>query len=217
MHYLQKHILDTLRYHGPTRYTDLLPPGTESSHARYHLRQMEKAGYVAKDIDLHTYSLTAAGKTQVDYLSHGRVTTVRTPKVITYTLLKHGDQLLLYVKDKEPYRGMAGLIGGKMHFGESLEAASIREIREKTGLHIQHAEYCGTADICLSEDGQPLTHVTAHLFVAELAALPVPLPNRLIATTLQELAGIVHIPDTADVIEAIMSPRPCAVSIRHSL
>src|SRR3954470_370909 len=117
MHYLQKLILDKLRYHQPLTYSTLMPDGIESSHFRYHLKQLMTEKLVEKDDT--QYVLTAQGYTTVDYLSRGRVKPVMTPKIITYTLITHQGALLLHHKDKEPYRGLLALYGGKVCFGEA--------------------------------------------------------------------------------------------------
>ena len=46
-------------------------------------------------------------------------------------------------------------IGGEVEFGESSEAALIREVREELGLEIQNATLLGVLENVFSYDGQP--------------------------------------------------------------
>jgi ADP-ribose pyrophosphatase YjhB (NUDIX family) len=202
MHYLQKYMLDILRRGDEVRYTDLLPPGIESSHARYHLGQLETSGYVRKQ-PAGTYALTTEGKTLVDYLSTVGVRPKRTPKVITYTLLTHGDQLLLYQKDKEPYKGLVGLIGGKVHFGEDMTESAVREVHEKFGWQIPSPSLVGVADIRIREGDKLLSHVIAYVHQAALPDLATPAPACLVRVRRKELAtrsGLM--PDLTELLDA---------------
>lgn len=47
------------------------------------------------------------------------------------------DQLLLIRRAKPPRQGEWSLPGGKVEFGESLQAAVLREVLEETGLHVE--------------------------------------------------------------------------------
>ncbi|MBN2544195.1 MAG: NUDIX domain-containing protein [Spirochaetes bacterium] len=52
----------------------------------------------------------------------------------TLAFIKHENKILLIKREKEPYLGYWGLIGGKMEFGETIMDAVIRETIEETGL-----------------------------------------------------------------------------------
>jgi ADP-ribose pyrophosphatase YjhB (NUDIX family) len=205
MHYLQKIILDKLRYIPPLRYTALMPDGIESSHFRYHLKLLITAGFVNKSAD-GLYTLSDKGQREVDYHSDNRTTIIRLPKVITYTLLMCGDDLLLYKKAKEPYKGLLGLVGGKLHFGEDAQDAAAREIYEKTDLHIAPPSHCGTADILIYKDNEPLSHVVAHVYKADVAGLldaSGALPSLLVQVGSEELNSYAVIPDLLPLLKHI--------------
>lgn len=202
VHYLQKHILDVLRHQDGVRYRELLPADIESSHLRYHLGQLESAGYVQKQ-DQGTYRLTTAGKTIVDYLSSVGTQPKRTPKVISYTLLTYKDQLLLYQKDKEPYKGLVGMVGGKVHFGEDISAAAQREVHEKIGWDIEQPRLAGVADIRISEDNTLLSHVVAYVHIGKLLELPADAVPQLIVMTRDKVDTFPLIPDLLPLLKAI--------------
>lgn len=117
------------------RYSQLLPDHIESSHFKYHLDSLIKNQLVEK-ISRGKYKLSDKGKSFVDKLSEDRINPKEMPKVITYTLLYNKDYYYLQSEDKEPYRGLLNLVGGKMHLGETALEASKREIREKLKIEL---------------------------------------------------------------------------------
>jgi hypothetical protein len=157
MHQLQKYILDRLRLEQPLSYSDMLPKDVVSSHFQYHLKSLQNEGLIQKE-SRGQYRLTHAGEAAVEYTSMGRDTPVRMPKVVTYTLLTHNDQLLLLRKQKEPYRNCVEPVAGKIHFGENAPDAAQRELYEKFGLHTQRPTLRGTANMLITKNGKPLTH-----------------------------------------------------------
>ena len=55
--------------------------------------------------------------------------------IIRRTIKDKGNCILLIKRNADPYLGLWALIGGKWEFGETLETAVTREVREETGLH----------------------------------------------------------------------------------
>ncbi len=206
MHFLQKTILDTLRYNPLMTYTHLMPEGIESSHFRYHLKQLMTAGLVEKNA-ADAYILTDKGQREVDYLSDKRTLPIRTPKVITYTLLTHGEVFFLLKKPKEPYRDLYGLIGGKVHFGEDVRAAAQREIFEKVGLPVALPDLCGVANIVISKGGKVHSDVVAYVHTLELTDLPGDLPPALINTTTHRVQALPLIPDAIPILHLLQSAK----------
>jgi len=66
-------------------------------------------------------------------------------------------QVLLIRRANPPRQGEWSLPGGKVEFGETLQAAALREVREETGLEI---EILGLIDVvdAVSLPGAPDTH-----------------------------------------------------------
>lgn len=169
MHYIQKHILDELRTVDTMRYTQLNTKGVESGHFRYHLSQLVQDGYV-EQLERGVYGLTHSGQQYVDKLSANTVNSAPMPKVITYTLLRDGDKILLQRKPKQPYMGLLNMIGGKLHHGESAQQAATREVCEKTGTSINPPKSAGIFEVLISKDDKLLTHVVAYVFIADIDA-----------------------------------------------
>lgn len=202
MHYLQKAILDKLRYKQPLAYTVLMPDGIESSHFRYHLKLLMRDGLVNKDAAGH-YELSVKGHQEVDYLSRNRTTRVRMPKVITYTLLTHHGKFLLYKKPKQPYQNLLGLVGGKLHFGEDMRSAAQREVYEKTELEVKLPRLCGVADILIYAESEPMSHVAAYVHTAEVESLPATLPEELRLVAPSEVGSHPASPDLEPLLRCI--------------
>lgn len=168
MHYLQKNILDQLRSNSGVKYSELHPKHLESSHFRYHLLQLENDGYILKKDKI--YELTIKGKSFVDRLSSDGVGVTQMPKVITYTLLHTDSEYLLHNKQKEPYKDLLNLIGGKVHYNELSHEAAEREVKEKTNQAVANLKYCGTAEIRISYKEELLSHVVAFIYSKEVSS-----------------------------------------------
>ncbi len=151
------------------RYSQIKPDAVESGHFRYHLGQLVKDGYV-EQVERGIYGLTNEGQQLLDTLSEHKVIPERMPKVITYTLLVDGDDVLLQTKRKQPYVGLLNMVGGKLHKNETSSAASLREVQEKTGVTIGDTTLRGVFEILIRSDGKPFSHVIAYCFTAKASA-----------------------------------------------
>lgn len=76
------------------------------------------------------------------------------PAVIAVVI--HEDQVLLVRRANPPDAGLWGFPGGKIAFGESLEAAALRELREETGIVAEARSVMTALDVF--EAGQERLH-----------------------------------------------------------
>ncbi|ABR90392.1 ADP-ribose pyrophosphatase [Janthinobacterium sp. Marseille] len=59
------------------------------------------------------------------------------PVAAVIAVLLRGDEVLLVSRKNPPDVGLWGFPGGKMDFGETMEAAAVRELYEETGVRAQ--------------------------------------------------------------------------------
>lgn len=202
MHFIQKHILDKLRTVSSMRYTQLNSIEVESGHFRYHLNELIRNSHVAQ-IERGLYGLTPKGQAFVDKLSEKRVNASPMPKVITYTLLKDENVLLLQKKPKQPYMGLLNMIGGKLHEGELAVNAATREVKEKTGLTIQPPNLKGIFEIIISTDSGLYTHVITYVFIAEVSRTSLK-DDTIMAIPTDEVTKITNLaPDFLEIYDRI--------------
>lgn len=166
MHRLQQHILNRLIAHEDQRYADLKPDEVEGNLFMYHLRQLTSRGLVVKRSD-GLYELTAEGKRLVGGMSLETFTPRAQPKIVTLVVCRNETgQYLFYHRRRQPLLGMAGFPYGKIHLGESIADAAVRELFEKTGLAAE-LEHKGDGYITIYQNGEPVSQIMFHLFYGE--------------------------------------------------
>lgn len=167
MHFIQKHILDSLRIAPAQHYAELKTSEIESGHFRYHLQQLMRDGYV-QQLERGLYGLTSKGLSYVDTLSTGKFRPETMPKVITYTLLREGNTIFLQKKPKQPYMGLLNMPGGKVHYGETTAEAARREVQEKAGVTIREPTLAGIFEVQISAGEELVSHVIAYTYIADI-------------------------------------------------
>jgi 8-oxo-dGTP diphosphatase len=69
------------------------------------------------------------------------------PSIGSAVLVEHEGKFLLGERNKENYRGYWIIPGGRVEFGETLEDAGRREIKEETGLEVEIVRFIGHKEI----------------------------------------------------------------------
>lgn len=75
--------------------------------------------------------------------------------------------MVLIQRGHEPFEGKWALPGGFVDFGESVEAAALREVKEETGLT---ASLLAILGVYSAVDRDPRTHTMSTVFIAESEA-----------------------------------------------
>lgn len=65
------------------------------------------------------------------------------PRLCVGGVVWRGGDVLLIRRGKEPFSGQWSIPGGKVNFGETLEAALAREIMEETGITVRIKGFAG--------------------------------------------------------------------------
>lgn len=172
-HVIQKHILRTLVSASSARFSELKPPKTESNLFMYHLNQLIKRGVVMKDDG--KYTLSAVGMAFVDRANLDKLVFRIQPKIVTILAIKSSSgNWLLLERLHEPHMNRTGFPSGKLHYGETLESAAVRELREKAGIESVDLTLRGNIAMrFLSKyKTETVNHTIGYVFCAQLDSQP---------------------------------------------
>lgn len=98
------------------------------------LKELAKEGLVEKNKD-NTYSLTAHGKKETLFIDGATGKRSKQPFVGCLVVpINEKSEFLIHHRLKEPFYDFVGLMGGKMHFDETVSDCAARELKEETGL-----------------------------------------------------------------------------------
>lgn len=70
-----------------------------------------------------------------------------TPKLGAIAVMQRNGKFLLVQRGKDPGRGLWGFPGGHVEFGETAQAAAVRELREETTVEAAAIEYLTCVDV----------------------------------------------------------------------
>lgn len=162
LHHIQKEIILNLAAQSPKRFTQLQPPRLANNTFSYHLKKLLQTGYI--ESTPQGYILTRKSL-KLSILSSEPRDRSDAPRTITMLCVTNTlGEVLLVSRGASPFRGWYGLPSGKIHAGERLDEAAVRELREKTTITaIKPLEPIGVLDFQYREKG------TNDLFVHALA------------------------------------------------
>ena len=79
-------------------------------------------------------------------------------------IISENDSITLIERKKDPYKGSWALPGGFVEYGETVESAVIREVKEETGLDIQIITIVG---VYSDPDRDPRGHTVTICYLTE--------------------------------------------------
>jgi ADP-ribose pyrophosphatase YjhB (NUDIX family) len=133
---LQMNILRELLFKPKSRFTTLNKDKLPSDHFSYHLRILKDMGLIK--IADSAYELTVSGKEYANRMDTDNKVIERQPKISVLIIpvknLKDKEVFLINTRLKEPYYGYKGFTTGKIRYGETIEEAAARELKEETNL-----------------------------------------------------------------------------------
>lgn len=163
-HHIQKHIVGVLIHQKYARFRDLRPPGVDTNLYSYHLKAMQKDGWVEKTTE--GYTLTQNGLAYVDRVSLKKLNVRSQPKIISMLVVQNSDgDVLLLRRTKQPYIDTWTLPYGKTHIDDpSILEGAKREWREKLGDEPATIVHAGDGYIRVKKDETVISTTLAHVF-----------------------------------------------------
>jgi ADP-ribose pyrophosphatase YjhB (NUDIX family) len=106
-----------------------------SNHLSYHLEKLVSDDILKKEDD--TYSLTRNAEGLIPFFAHITGKEQGPLSIMTAAVIHSGadgDKICLLRREKRPYKGYWGVIGGKLKLHESIRETALRETKEETGI-----------------------------------------------------------------------------------
>ena len=110
--------------------------GIRSNMIAYHLGILVEHGLIEKKGDY--YQLTKNAEKYMPVFPYVTGSVVGVLPVVLAAIV-NDDKILLIKRNKRPYKGYWGMIGGKMGLEESFKDAALRLVRDKTSLNVNYS------------------------------------------------------------------------------
>lgn len=91
------------------------------------------------------------------------------PTSVAISALISENKILLIKRGKDPFKGLWGLPGGKIKFGEHIDEAAVREIKEEIGIESIFESIKGVVSEKINEDKKTTDH--GLIFVCKLSPI----------------------------------------------
>lgn len=153
------------------KYSKLKADGMESNQFAYHLKKLKDDGFIEKLVDCGEYTLAPKGLRLADTISH-KTGLVRTqPKVLIVFDITSADgkRLLNGTRERQPHFGKKVLPSGKIHFGETIEAAATRMLKEFLPDSKSMLSHRGNFSLFYTKGKVCVSHIYAHVYSARLS------------------------------------------------
>lgn len=156
--------------HQYARFRDLRPPRVDSNAFSYHLTTLTKQGLVAKTE--FGYTLTTLGLAYVDGLSSTDTKPRLQPQIRTMVVLVNEfGEAIVQRKGRQPFINQLTLLSGKLHMEDkTINDAAVREVHEKSGLHVANLEHVGDCYMAITMDGDIVMSSLLHVFTKQVVS-----------------------------------------------
>ena len=163
-HHIQKHIFSVLMLQKYARFRDMRPEGTDTNLYSYHLKLMQKRGFIRKKID--GYTLAKKGFLYMDRITTKTLDVRLQPKIISMLVVQNSNgDLLLYKRFRQPHANQWTLPYGKVHVDDkTLHMAASREMKEKLQSVEHKPRHVGDCYIRILDEGEIILSTLAHIF-----------------------------------------------------
>ncbi len=166
-HHIQKHIVGVLMHQKYARFRDMRPPNVDTNLYSYHLKLLQKNGFVDKTSE--GYCLGVNGIIFADRVNVKSLKIRTQPKIVTMLVIQNSNgDVLLFKRKRHPFVDTWTLPHGKLHIDDdSIEAAAKREVAEKLQLKEASPQHAGECYIRIRHEGEVIMSTLVHVFYFE--------------------------------------------------
>ena len=140
LHDIQIQILKNLLFSASLKYYQLKPnKELENNKFNFHLNRLIDCGYITKRNQY--YELTNTGKEYANRIGTDTHLRLQGKISVVVIITRNKDtETLIYTRLKHPFYGCQGHLSGKVYWGETLDDAAKRELKEETNLDLIDSE-----------------------------------------------------------------------------
>lgn len=164
MHSIQKYIIDKLQHTDIARFSDMKPPRVDSNGYSYHLKVLQKEGYVLKRDQ--GYTLSPYGLSCLDGFQQTLGLQKIQPRIACILVIRNqSDEILLYKNQLQPFIHSWQLPTESMVSSDfTVQKAADRIARQHRILPPEGLKHRGVTSIHLSIEGELVSVTLAHIF-----------------------------------------------------